>query len=243
MDNTDNKGDVDRLDDSQQALGGTDELPADSGPEDEGGDAQNDPVVLAKRLRDTQAAFHQARQELAELKKKLEQVDELRGSVDAIIKMKDQTAAAPEEKGEDPLSFLYDNRITEDLLTDPDKMVGTLRRVSDVFARAIVGLQRDLTQRVEEIKSAIEEQRVVSTADQKVISLVNELSKDSELAGLPRVRLIKIAQKILSNVGKSEETEGRTRVPEYPGSPPRGGTVKGADMDGTDELVRRIWGK
>lgn len=150
----------------------------------------DDPVVLKKRLHDTQTKVTEMGVQNATMK---EQLAELRGMVDVL--KSGSTTKAQEEKVEDLLAFLDDPAVQESLLDDPKNVAATMKKLAATLKGEIANL---LEARDQAIFGEIE-RRDPSIRELK--NAVQELRKDPDLKDLPDSTLAILAKKGLKIEG------------------------------------------
>lgn len=197
-------------------------------------DGQSDSAeveALKKQLHDTKAELTRVQQARAELERRMSgELAELKGKVDVLL-----TGAGRQHEQEqpaDPLSFLDDESLKEEYLSDPEKAVGALRKTARVLATAIVNLDRKLDSSLSKLAEDLSERW--QTVDPEVIEAAESLAQDPELRGLPRKALLAIAKRL------AKKPEGHDDRNSAPGRAPGGGRGPSGTVDAYDSRIKEL---
>lgn len=169
---------------------------------------------IAKRLKDTQAAFTKASQERAEERKRADALEQRLAQMEGMLTVLKDRPAAPEkqEVQTNPFEFLDDPYIKERFYEDADVPIKAMKQTVDIIGRALVARDLEWTETLKKFKDELLNQ--VNRPDPAIAAKIVELRKDPELANLDDKALAILAKRLPA----TETAERR----EYPGAAPSG---------------------
>ena len=182
---------------------GEDETPEDDQPEEgeKSDDTVEEPAKLQKRLKDTQRAFTKKSQEAAELRKKLDEMEQLKGEIKAIKELSVQKQETQKEKS--PFEFLDEEETAQTLLDDPKNIISLQKKT-------LGGLAEILEKRDKALLSEIKKQlgSVVSDEGRALAKKVSELRKDNDYSAFTDEQLAVIAKKTIKTAPAKDTYRG-----------------------------------
>ena len=171
--------------------------------EDEVVDTDSDPKdsdepeskITEKRLKDTQAALTKANQANAELRKKVSEVDELKGKLDLLLQQQREKQAPTEEVNE--FGFLDDEKETATLLDDPKNVASMLKKTLSGLAGI---LQKRDQHIIDQVRSMVDS--TASDDGRAVRAKISELRKDDDYKVFSDEQLTVLAKKQIAAASK-----------------------------------------
>ena len=214
-----------------EIIEGEDEAPEEQPDEqsDESDDTAEEPAKLQKRLKDTQRAFTKKSQEAAELRKKLDEMEQLKGEIKAIKEMSVQKQEPQKEKS--PFEFLDEEETASTLLDDPKNIISLQKKT-------LSGLAEILERRDKAMLSEIKKQlgNVVSDEGRALAKKVSELRKDNDYSAFTDEQLAVIAKKTIKPAPSKDTYRGGMG-----GKSSARGTLKDDDESSAKEIFKTLY--
>ena len=196
----------------------------DDSTDSENGAEEQDPKILAKRYKDTQAAYTKASQERADLKR---QVEALQTQVNTVIQMsgKDGEKKTPSN----PFAFLDDESVQEKLLDDPKNIAQAMKQLLYGVAEMVDARDKAFISRIESVDPSVRTMR----------DKIAELKQDPDYRDFSDSQLAVIAKKQTDKKVEKEEEEDNYQGPM--GNGRRIVRNKSSDKDSAEEKAINYW--